>query len=272
MSDDDDLTPGIGHNAGPPLVEPDKGAEVDPFAGPDLYAGAAIKQQSPEKEKVGPFLHAGFNAGFNWRHGQSLAPKGAGAAEAQHIFQPTKNIGAAEDFRAEGYYKIAGRSLMADGLVSRAGYRRIPPGWLMEGIDDHEEWAGNAELLANVAKQVLRNRNATVFEGLVLNPLLGRPGRTVEELAEQFGVPPARIYRIKDKVKQQMTAAIERHKAGIPLDSGHRESKYHAPAAVWVESEDRLPLGALWNRRGKYSDSFYDDTGRLYRVRRKQSP
>ena len=69
-----------------------------------------------------------------------------------------------------------------------------------------------------VAKQTLRGRNATIFEKLVINPVLGRPSGTVDELARQFGVAPARIYRIKDKIKRQMTMAVEKHKAGVSFD------------------------------------------------------
>ena len=75
---------------------------------------------------------------------------------------------------------------------------------MLRDINDHELWADRAEELADVAKEVLRGRNATVFEGRVIAPLRGDPKRSVEELAAQFGVSPAKIHKITERAKDRV--------------------------------------------------------------------
>src|SRR5262249_47232492 len=88
---------------------------------------------------------------------------------------------------ASGYTKTAGKTVVCDGLVSRKGNRRILPN------DDDDGWLERCkeyrlDELEAIAKEIFHGRNATVFEGLVLAPLRGERGRTVEELANQFGL------------------------------------------------------------------------------------
>ena len=105
-----------------------------------------------------------------------------------------------EEKWANGFTRVDGRHVPADGMVSRRGYRRIIPdsgpdaAWL--------EW--RIEELARVAKEVLRGRNATVFEGRVLDPLMGRPKRSIDDLAEQLGRPAKRIYKILDECRHRI--------------------------------------------------------------------
>ena len=105
---------------------------------------------------------------------------------------------------AAGFYKKDGKHVSTDGLVSRRGYRRIVPAGLDEDGRDGELWADNAQQLAELYKQVLRGRNATVFENLVIKPLLGQKGMTVAELARRFGVDEDRIYRCKYDALQRI--------------------------------------------------------------------
>src|SRR5262249_13153455 len=101
---------------------------------------------------------------------------------------------------AAGYTKVAGKTTVADGVLSRGGFRRILPN------DDDDGWLKHCKEyrlreLEDIAKDIFHGRNATVFEGLLLAPLRGERGRTVEELADQFGLTPQQIYKIKNKCK-----------------------------------------------------------------------
>jgi hypothetical protein len=156
---------------------------------------------------------------------------------------------------------------MADGLVSRGGYRRVLPD--TDDVLDAELWAENAERLADLAKQHLRGRNATVFEGLLVNPLLGRGGRTVQELAAQFGVSSERIYRVMYDAKQRITAAIAGTKTTQPEE--RKRNDWHGLHVQWVQSEADVPPGWTWRSRGTYSDRYensstYDSMWVIYRV------
>jgi hypothetical protein len=142
-----------------------------------------------------------------------------------------------EEKWANGFTKVDGRHAPADGIVSRRGYRRIIP----DSGPGREWFEDRAEDLANIAKEVLRGRNATVFEGRVLNPLMGRPKRSIEELAEQFGRPTKRIYKILDECRDQI-AAYRRRK---PLAD---DAKRFRPAHV--EYFDYRYLGDIDERPG----------------------
>jgi hypothetical protein len=116
---------------------------------------------------------------------------------------------------AAGFTKEGdGKHVMADGLVGRSGRRRILPadaGVKTAELDDWR-WEKTDELVA-AAKEVLHQRNASVFQGLVLDPLEGKPRRSVESLAAQFNVTPARIYRIEYDCKLKVMAKIEAKRA-----------------------------------------------------------
>jgi len=110
---------------------------------------------------------------------------------------------------AAGFTKAGdGKHLMADGLVGRSGRRRIPPDARDEEEWDWWRWQKTDEVAA-AAAEVLHQRNASVFQGLVLNPLQGKPKKSVESLAAQFGVPPARIHRILYDCKLKVKAKID---------------------------------------------------------------
>src|SRR5262249_44501478 len=119
---------------------------------------------------------------------------------------------------AAGYIKDAGKTVAADGLVSRRGYRRILP-----ESGNREEIENDLEKLDEIAKQVLHGRNATIFEKLVIKPLAdGVRKPPVEGVAAQFNVTPKRVYKILDTCWDKISKALPRFKAGAPLieDSG----------------------------------------------------
>ena len=87
-------------------------------------------------------------------------------------------IDSLEARRAAGFTKAGnGKHVMADGLVSRRGYRRILP----DARDEHDRtwWEERADEVAAAAAEVLHQRNASVFQGLVLDPLQGKPRKSV---------------------------------------------------------------------------------------------
>jgi hypothetical protein len=112
-----------------------------------------------------------------------------------------------ESRRAAGFERVEGKHVKADGLVSRRGKRRILPD------DDLDKWRefrkdDQREKLERVAAEVLHGRNATIFGGLVLDRLCGKPGKTVEDLAYQFGVSRERIYRIQYNCTQKVMEGL----------------------------------------------------------------
>src|SRR5262245_6456061 len=121
-------------------------------------------------------------------------------------------IDSLEARRAAGFTKSGdGKHIMADGLIARSGKRRILP----DARDGHDWtwWEERADEAAAAAAEVLHQRNASVFQGLVLDPLQGKPRKSVESLAIQFGVPPARIYRILYVCKLKVKAKIDAKRA-----------------------------------------------------------
>lgn len=155
----------------------------------DLSREVVAKPTPPKEPLTGRWL-----TGFEQRHEteRRLAPAGGGKAET------------VETYRATGTVKIAGRTVSADGLVARSGRRRILP-----EATDVTALEDKAEQLALVARRVLHGRNATVFEGRVLAPLLGRPKRSVKDLAAQFGVTPDKIYKIVERCKERVLKVYE---------------------------------------------------------------
>jgi hypothetical protein len=124
---------------------------------------------------------------------------------------PADNFSKFENRRTSGFDRIGGKWSKADGLVSRKGYRRILP----ESRPD--SWALDYQLdeLEDVSRTVLRERKATVFENLVLDPLRGKPGKTIDDLAKQFGVSVDAIYRIKNKCKVRIEREVEARRAAF---------------------------------------------------------
>ncbi|MGE3159789.1 MAG: hypothetical protein AB7E84_05395 [Xanthobacteraceae bacterium] len=109
-----------------------------------------------------------------------------------------------EENRAAGFRKIAGKHVKVDGLVAKSGRRRI----LSEPPPDPLVTLWRAEKIRKRLPDILHARSATVFEALFLNPLLGAPKRSAADLALQFGVPVARIYRVLHGAKRRVAEAI----------------------------------------------------------------
>src|SRR5262245_45882921 len=122
-----------------------------------------------------------------------------------------------EDRRTTGFVKSGGKHTQATGLVSRRGYKRIVPdadSWM------EEQGADVAQELIEVAGKILHGRNATVFEGRVLAPLQGKPRRSVDDLAKQFNVRAARIYKIVDDCKRKIERALAKPPEDVALYRG----------------------------------------------------
>jgi hypothetical protein len=90
---------------------------------------------------------------------------------------------------AAGYTKIAGKHVVNPGLLTRdSGRLKVLPESI--SAEEREKWLGRAIELDEIAKKELHGRNATIFEGRVTDPLLGRgPRRSAKELATKFGIP-----------------------------------------------------------------------------------
>ena len=79
--------------------------------------------------------------------------------------------------------------------------------------------------MAQVAKEVLRGRNATVFEKHVLNPFFGRPKESCEALAKQFGCSVDRIYKINERNRKRVENAMRQRRevASLSRPADERE-------------------------------------------------
>jgi hypothetical protein len=191
---------------------------------------------------------------------------GSGETPGEHdqggnapTIQP-RTIAAYEAKRATGFTSDgSGKRIAADGLVSRGGYRRIIPGETTEE-ENKREW--RAEELATIAAEIFSGRNATIFEGRILNPLMGRPKRSVEDLAAQFGIPTQRVYKIEERCRERVMAAFS-------TPSRKMDHKGFVAAAgqlqKWAESERcslcgrclaPTPLPAC---RGAFANEDFDD-------------
>jgi hypothetical protein len=124
-------------------------------------------------------------------------------------------IAAFESKWAAGFRRIGGKRIAADGLVSRGGFRRILPDQQDDGDDLKLE---RVEKVQEIAAELLRGRTATVFENLVVAPLQGQAGATVEALAKQFGVSLDRIYKIKHGGRRKVAEKIAAMQRGASVD------------------------------------------------------
>jgi len=113
-----------------------------------------------------------------------------------------------EDRQASGFKRVAGRHVAADGLVSRRGNRRIIPDHLLETVWDRDKWADRTAELADVAGKIFHGRNATIFEGRVLDPLMGKPKLPAVDLAKQFGIKTKLVYKIEKRCWDRVEAAL----------------------------------------------------------------
>jgi hypothetical protein len=96
------------------------------------------------------------------------------------------------------------------GLISRSGYRRIPPVWARDDwriTDDH------LEVLQRAMKFALRGHDETVvFTRMVLSPLLDGPRATYRQLAAEMGLPIRRLYKLMERAKAKMDREVVRQK------------------------------------------------------------
>lgn len=123
---------------------------------------------------------------------------------------PPRTVAGFEAKWAAGHTKIAGKHIAADGLVSKGGYRRILPDYKDAGDEVWDEI--RRKQLEEIAGEVLSGRTATVFDALVLAPLRGKQGRTVEDLANQFGVTTDRIHKIKHDATRKIEDGLMKPK------------------------------------------------------------
>ncbi len=140
--------------------------------------------------------------------------------EAMRVFEPQlepevkplsgvglEQLGQALDEGRLGFMRCKnGRYIAEHGLVSRRGLRRVQRDDSgMNGFDA----SGKKDLVEEAAKKVLRGRNATVFEGRVLNVLRGKPQQTIKELASQFDTTPKQIYKAAERALAQVQAELK---------------------------------------------------------------
>jgi hypothetical protein len=183
-----------------------------------------------------------WNTGFNNRSSPTQLIRGSYKAQAEGLFR-TADVGKVEAFRGSGHAKAAGKHVSADGLVARSGRRRIAPEFMLSDIHDRELWADRADQVADTAKEVLRGRNATVFEGRVIAPLRGDPKRSVEELAAQFGVSSAKIHKITERAKDRVLEVFRQRMA--PQIEGDKCPRCGRVYADWNFSECGRNNGAV---------------------------
>jgi hypothetical protein len=167
-----------------------------------------------------------------------------------------------EIVQAQGFRKKDGKHIATDGgLVSRGGYRRIMPnrddGFWLESIKPDQ--LGDLE---RVARAVLTGRNATVFDGLVLAPLRSEPKREVKDLADQFGVRPARVYKILHKCIAKVKKRQAEIAAGGSIDGKPPHFEMMALLEAW-ENTDRCSLCGrqfVWELLPECNGIYGDDT------------
>lgn len=162
---------------------------------------------------------------------------------------------AAYDAKAHsGFVRKNGKHVAWSGPLQRNGRVKI-----FDDKSGHDKWLSeqNHHELIDIASKVLHGRNATVFDGLVLDPLRGQPKRTVESLATQFGVPTARIYRIKNECVERIKSELKKTRAApefvspfhqaareISETCAHCHRTYNLSA--WP-SEKQLCRGHFWS-------------------------
>jgi len=149
-----------------------------------------------------------------------------------------------------GVAKIDGRHIAVDGLVARSGRRRILPG----GNDDDWLLELYAEQLAALAGRVLHGRSATVFQGRILNPLMGLPQIAVESLAAQFAVSTVEIYKILDRAKLKLKVAAMNDKSPREAPPIYESCptcgrQYNNSSLSWAPCKRGYSYSAQFNRK-----------------------
>jgi len=155
--------------------------------------------------------------------------------------------------QATGFVKKFGKHAAVSGITDRSGRLK-----LLASQTEEEVWAAEISRheLIEIAERVLHGRNATVFDGLVLRPIRGLSKRTVDDLAMQFGVDHARIYRIKNDCIDRIKKEIAKTKPVAPTQT----SRYRDGGNVFETCERcnrEYPL-SLWPSRRSVCRGNYD--------------
>jgi hypothetical protein len=183
----------------------------------------------------------------------------SGAAEAHHLTRGqharvNKVLDAreeAEKARVEDHRADPGTGIeakYATGFSRQAGKHTAHTGPLTRGSGrlkifpestDLGKLYDDLEKLKKVAGQVLRGRNATIFEKLVIKPLEdGVRHPPVKEVADQFNIKDERVYKIVDKCKQKIMRAV-RGEVAVGETSNAR----------WERLQEARRLVAYWLKK-----------------------
>ena len=175
----------------PKIAKPLKDTELKDEQQDKKLHQEIIRTPAPPKGR----FQGRWNTGFSTRSNAPGLIRGNWKAQAEGLFR-SPDAGKAEVFRASGHVKAAGKHVSADGLVSRGGKRRILPS------DDGGDAEAGRFLVEEVAKKVLRGREATIFEKRLA-------GVKLEALAEQFGRSISFIHAVIEKSKVRVMQAIK---------------------------------------------------------------
>jgi hypothetical protein len=116
---------GVGHNMGPALEESDKDRAAVPKGTMEKWGASETTVESDAKAAEEKTKKPDVDVGS--------APAVFDVENANYSdpgFISAKTVEGFEAKRAAGFFKVAGRHVAADGLVSRRGYRRIIPAHL----------------------------------------------------------------------------------------------------------------------------------------------
>ena len=253
----------------PPILrqpEPELGAQRRPCNLRPNAEGATGAWVPANSKKKTPFA----NPHYQTRTDKPLAGRNQGKAEREGVYRPD-NVGKIEEYRARGHTKVAGKHVSADGLVSRSGYRRIPPKGL---LDDNMERDSQIEDLKRLAESALRGRNRKIFTRNVIEPLEDLPGATYRELADQYGISIIKVHRIMRDCHMRIEQALEEERVGARVKNGDDGHHSYCPdlGAAWlrlavpVEREDP---DWLFMGRSQRHYFYQSEFGSFFKVPRK---
>ena len=201
-----------------------------------------------------------WNDGFGRRHRRGPpAVRGSARSESQGLYAPD-DAEKIEGFRSSGYVKINGKHIAADGQVSRDNrYRRVFRDSATTTTWEREELGAHAEQLKDLAKIELQGRNLAVYERF-LDPLIsGVSPPPISQVAEEFGLPVRRIYKIKnDCRKKLLAAALKCGLAADPADPADTKDYVAGSQTLIRTAEQTRALCARWKDRNTKDDVFKD--------------
>jgi hypothetical protein len=176
--------------------------------------------QSPEEPET-PLDTAGRTRGEGAQVNRVLAnqEEAEKARQDDHRYDPNPGGGSVAKIEAKyetGFTRQAGKYTAHTGPLTR-GSGRLKVFAESISAEELEEWTDQAKDFEKVAKQVLRGRDATIFEARVLSPMLGGPQRTPEDCAAQFNIKVGRVYKIEKQAQRKVEAAFLRFKQGKSL-------------------------------------------------------